>query len=118
MNVIDGDYILIEGIDLIYAPGHSQGTQAVSINTKKGKAIISGFCCTTKNFILPKQNNKNNIEGKNELLGTQCQVITPGIHINTLDAFDSANKIMDLADILIPQHDSMFMKIKKIPSVL
>lgn len=50
-EVVKGDCELSEGIELIHVPGHSLGGQAVSVQTKNGKAIISGFCSIKENFI-------------------------------------------------------------------
>jgi len=38
--LIDGDTDILPGIELIEAPGHSTGLQAVAVRTKKGTAII------------------------------------------------------------------------------
>ncbi|MBN1849625.1 MAG: N-acyl homoserine lactonase family protein [Deltaproteobacteria bacterium] len=99
VNVIevDGDTTILEGIDVIFSPGHTVGGQSVSVNTSKGRAIITGFCCNDKNF--PKTG----------------PAIAPGVHINVMDAYDSIQKIKDLADILIPLHDLSIGKRKKIP---
>jgi hypothetical protein len=43
-------------------------------------------------------------------------VRTPGIHIDSLQAFDSAMRVKGLADIIIPNHDPMFLETEKIPS--
>jgi glyoxylase-like metal-dependent hydrolase (beta-lactamase superfamily II) len=48
--LVKGQYEIAPGIELIPAPGHTPGTQAVSINTDQGKAIITGFCCIRENF--------------------------------------------------------------------
>lgn len=89
VNIIelDGDATITDGIDVIFTPGHTVGGQSVSINTSKGKAIITGFCCNEKNFP-PKG-----------------PPITPGVHINAIDAYESAKKIKEMADIIIPLHD-------------
>lgn len=38
--LIDGDDEILPGIDVLFAPGHSPGLQAVAVNTVKGTAII------------------------------------------------------------------------------
>jgi len=113
-NIVDGDTEILEGINLLSVPGHSAGTQAVAIDTKEGTAIISGFCCTMDSFVLPENHNNSTNNGINQG-DKKWPVITPGIHINSLQAFNSAMRVKGLADILIPQHDVMFEKIKKIP---
>jgi len=95
---VDGDVALKDGIDLIFSPGHTPGGQSVAVNTSKGKAIITGFCCNDQNF------------------PANGPVITPGVHINAIDAYESAKKICEMADILIPLHDLSVGRQKSIPA--
>jgi len=99
VNVItvQGDTNILDGIDVIFTPGHSVGGQSVMINTAKGKAVITGFCCNSKNF------------------PSTGPAITPGVHINAIEAYDSAQKIKNVADILLPLHDISIGKLKSIP---
>lgn len=99
LNVIlvDGDASLFDGIDVILTPGHTVGGQSVVINTAKGKAIITGFCCNDKNF------------------PARGPAITPGVHINAIEAYQSVQKIREMADILIPLHDLSIGRMKQIP---
>jgi len=101
--LVSGQYEVAPGIELIPAPGHSPGTQAVAINTEKGKAVITGFCCLRENFEPPEEVRKI------------MPVITPGTHLNAVDAFESTLRIKGLADILIPMHDPSFAEVKSIP---
>lgn len=39
-----GDEKLLPGIELLFAPGHTIGLQAVAVNTAKGKAIVASDC--------------------------------------------------------------------------
>lgn len=100
---IKGHCEIVPGIELIPAPGHTPGIQAVSVNTEKGKAIISGFCSIRENFEPPEE------------VREMWPVLTPGTHTNAMEAFDSALRIKGLADILIPQHDPSFVGVKSIP---
>ena len=86
-----------ERIDVILSPGHTVGGQSVAVNTSKGRAVITGFCCNDKNF------------------PTAGPAIAPGVHIDLTEAYDSIQKIKDLADILIPLHDPNIGMRAKIP---
>jgi N-acyl homoserine lactone hydrolase len=101
--VVSGYTELAPGIELFPAPGHTPGTQAVCINTTKGKAIITGFCSIRETFEPPEE--------VREIM----PVLYPGLAVNALDAFDSALKVKGRADILIPQHDPAFVEVKSIP---
>jgi len=100
---VKGRYQVVDGIELIPVPGHSTGTQAVSVNTTQGKAIISGFCAIRENFEPPEE------------VREMWPVVPPGQHTNAIDAYDSVLLIKGLADILLPQHDPSFLGGKVIP---
>ena len=102
-QLINGYYEVAPGIELIPAPGHSAGTQAVSVQTEKGKAIISGFCSVRENFYPP------------ENVRRLMPVIPPGTHIDIIKAFESTLRIKGMADILIPMHDPTFADVDSIP---
>jgi glyoxylase-like metal-dependent hydrolase (beta-lactamase superfamily II) len=42
--IVDGDYNLAPGVDLLLAPGHTLGLQVVRVNTAKGPAIVGSDC--------------------------------------------------------------------------
>ncbi len=41
---IDGDQEILPGIELLLAPGHTPGLQAVAVNTARGTAIVGSDC--------------------------------------------------------------------------
>ncbi len=94
---VEGDANILDGIDVIFSPGHTTGGQSIAINTSKGKAVITGFCCNDKNF------------------PATGKAIPPGVHINVIEAYESAQKIKEMADILIPLHDLSVGRMKTIP---
>jgi glyoxylase-like metal-dependent hydrolase (beta-lactamase superfamily II) len=102
-QTVNGECEIVPGIRVIPAPGHTPGTQAVGIETDKGLAVITGFCCTNANFEVPDE------------FKVLWPAFTPGIHCDALAAYDSALKIKGLADILIPQHEEKFAMAEKIP---
>lgn len=53
-SIVSGDNEILPGIRVILIPGHSPGTQAVSIETEKGRVIISGFCSIKEIFSPPE----------------------------------------------------------------
>ena len=73
--IVNGQYEVAPGIQLIPAPGHSPGTQAVAIDTEQGKAVITGFCCVMENFEPPEE------------VRQMMPVITPGTHLNAYRCF-------------------------------
>jgi len=84
---LDGDQKIMDGIEVLLTPGHTPGGQSIVVDTKEGRALITGFCSNEKNF--PK--------GR--------PAIVPGVHLDVRDAYDSVQKVIDFkADILIPLH--------------
>ena len=94
---VDGDADIVEGIRVMLTPGHTVGGQSVVVNTRKGKAVITGFCCNDQNF--PESG----------------PIVAPGVHINAIDAYESALKVRQVADILLPLHDLSIGRRRRIP---
>jgi N-acyl homoserine lactone hydrolase len=92
-TILRGHREILPGIELIPAPGHTPGTQAVSINTTQGKAVITGFCSVRENFEPP--------DPVREVL----PVVPPGVHLDAVEAFDTTLYIKSLADIVLPVHE-------------
>jgi N-acyl homoserine lactone hydrolase len=98
VQLVEGDVTLRDGIDLIFTPGHTPGGQSVAVRTLAGKAIITGFCCNALNF------------------PADGPVVASGVHTDAIAAYDSAKKIRELADILLPLHDLSVGQQKCIPA--
>lgn len=92
-KTVEGDTVFADGIDLLLTPGHSAGGQSVAVRTSRGKAIISGFCSIRENFEPPPRAHG-------------MPVVAPGILIDALQAYDSAARIKELADIILPLHEA------------
>jgi glyoxylase-like metal-dependent hydrolase (beta-lactamase superfamily II) len=97
VQLVDGDVSLRDGIDLILSPGHTPGGQSVAVQTAAGKAVITGFCCNDQNF------------------PADGPAVTPGVHLDAIAAYESAQKIREMADILIPLHDLAVGRHQSIP---
>jgi len=108
-KVINGDQIILPGIEVMLAPGHTPGCQSVVVDTVKGKAFITGCCTIMDNFTTEKDSKK-----RVSPFATH-PAIAPGIHTNLFDAYESVIKISRLADIIIPMHDSELSLRKTLP---
>jgi N-acyl homoserine lactone hydrolase len=135
-QLINGDFKLRDGIELIHAPGHTAGLQAISVNTAKGRAIMFSDCCylyagLAKRF--PAQffelMGKAGTSGgepidlsKPEVAMALDKVFSskyggyfgPNI-INPGDNMRSMHKLDLMADIVVPGHEPMLVDMKVIP---
>lgn len=90
-KLIDGDCSILPGLDIVFVPGHSPGCQAVLIDTKEGKAALTGFCCISDNFT------------------SKAGFIIPAYHENPIDAYNSTRRLMELADFICPNHSAQLI---------
>lgn len=97
IETVEGDHHLMDGIDLYLTPGHTPGGQSVAVRTSAGLVVIPGFCCNEKNF------------------PAAGLAVTPGVHTDAIVAFESAQKVLKMADIILPLHDMSVGRRKKIP---
>ena len=109
LEIIEGDQTILKGIDVLFAPGHTPGTQGVAIETSAGLAVITGGCSTNDNYFPPED-----IKSTLSPFGTHS-VIAPGIHSDLFQAYDSALRIKQIADIIIPMHDPEMAVKARIP---
>jgi len=103
IKVIDNMQI-VDGIRVVHTPVHTDGGLSVFIDTLSGTAVITGFCVINENFFPPRQ-----------ILAMEMEVIPPGSHVNTYEAYDIMLKIKDKADILLPLHEPKFASVDTIP---
>lgn len=109
-TAVNGDAQIIPGVEVIHLPSHTPGTQAVSVNTTRGRAVISGMCCIGQNFAPPVPDT---LPQKRHY----WKIVPPGNFINLYDAYTSTLRLKGMADILIPQHDPSLFDVKEIPSL-
>jgi glyoxylase-like metal-dependent hydrolase (beta-lactamase superfamily II) len=84
---VEGDEYIVPGVRVLFTPGHTPGGQSVAVDTGKGTAIITGFCCNAENF------------------PPVGPVVAPGVHTDAIQAYESARRVKELADILVPVHE-------------
>ncbi len=96
--ILEGDAEIVPGVRVIQTPGHTVGGQSVVVETDMGTAVITGFCCNGGNF------------------PSVGPAVAPGVHIDAIEAYESAQRVKELADILIPIHDIEIGRKGRIPS--
>jgi glyoxylase-like metal-dependent hydrolase (beta-lactamase superfamily II) len=95
---VEGDGEIVPGVRVLFTSGHTPGGQSVAVDTKDGTAIITGFCCNAENF---------------PLVGP---AVTPGVHTDAIEAYESAQRVKEIADLIIPIHDIGVGRKGRIPS--
>jgi N-acyl homoserine lactone hydrolase len=99
LKIVNGDAKILNGIGVLFTPGHTPGGQSVAVETSEGKAIITGLCCNAENF--PPGGG----------------VIAPGVHLDAIQAYESMRRIKEAAHIIIPIHDVEIGRKKIIPDL-
>jgi len=100
-TVIDGDYEVVPGVSTILTPGHSPGSQCVTVETGKGVYVIA-----TDTVPL-----YDNWEGIPPLMPH----IANAIHVGLVEYFESFKKIEQLADYVLPGHDPKVLEREHYP---
>ena len=98
LEVLDGPKEIIPGISVFLSPGHTPGGQSVEVNTKKGKAIITGFCCNLATFHQTEQMKR---------LGWEIAI--PSIHLDAAALYNSVLDVKRRADIIVATHENSYM---------
>lgn len=96
---LNEDTEVVPGVKMIHTPAHTEGGMSVMVDTEKGKALITSFCCIMDNFYPPK-----------EVKGLGMEVIPPSTCLDVKQAYDIVLKCRDMADIIIPLHEPSFAK--------
>ena len=89
-EIIDGDYALRPGIDLVFLPGHTPGSQGVLVDTAKGKYLIAGDAIQANDAI------------ENKTFG----LIHPsGVHVNLFEYYETLKKLETIEATIFPGHE-------------
>jgi N-acyl homoserine lactone hydrolase len=102
-EALNGDTQLSDGLSVLFTPGHTPGGQSVRVKTEKGTAIVTGLCTIRENFEPPSP------------LAKTMPVITPGMHTNALEAYDSAVRIKEAGSIILALHEPEFQQRSSVP---
>jgi len=103
IEVVREDQELFPEISVMHTPAHTPGGMTVFVETARGKTAITGFCLIRENFEPPIQ-----------IRAMEMEVIPPGTHVNTYEAYDIMLKVRDLAEYIIPLHEPEFASVDAI----
>lgn len=91
--MVCGDQKIMPGIELLFAPGHTIGLQAVAVNTDKGTAIVAPDCAHIARSL--KEDNPS-------------RLITD--MIAWLENYDDLRAKTSSIDLIFPGHDVMMVQ--------
>lgn len=83
----EGDKEILPGVEILLTPGHTPGSQTVTINTPANKVIIPGFCCNRENF------------------PPFGPAVCPGVHCDAYQAYDMAQSVKAMGGLILPLHE-------------
>ncbi|MDR7076066.1 glyoxylase-like metal-dependent hydrolase (beta-lactamase superfamily II) [Neobacillus niacini] len=100
--IIEGDYLLKDGLEIVFTPGHTPGSLSVIVNTEKGKVgLCSDLGPRYQNWFPADSEISNN--PKRFLEGSY---LPNTIHTeNVMNYINTMEKFMKSVDIVIPAHD-------------
>jgi glyoxylase-like metal-dependent hydrolase (beta-lactamase superfamily II) len=102
LNLIRGDYDLFPGLRILHTPGHTPGTQSVSVQTDEGLAVIPGMCSIYQTFQDPVK-----VLPEGHPFGA-WEVFSQAIATDMNQSYYSALRLKHLADVLYPCHGPGF----------
>lgn len=133
-KLVNGNYTISDGIELIFAPGHTPGHQAVGINTAKGRAVIFGDCCCfyaglakrfpmhffdlikkTSNEESPGMEDPETAKVITKIFSARYGGYFGPIVLNSGENMRTMHKLDLMADIVIPAHDPELLRMNIIP---
>ncbi|MBV8600118.1 MAG: N-acyl homoserine lactonase family protein, partial [Candidatus Eremiobacteraeota bacterium] len=86
MQLLDGDYVVTKGLEVITTPGHSPMGQSIVVDTEKGRHVIAGMCTVRDNFYPPEE----------VLSRSDYQVIPAGMHYDPVVCYNSMLRIKEV----------------------
>ncbi|WP_373069405.1 N-acyl homoserine lactonase family protein [Gemmatimonas sp.] len=101
LRLIEGDFTLFDGVTVLFAPGHTPGSQAVLVETGEVTYILAG----------------DNVPFADSWQGlTQSEWIPSGTHVSVTDIYATLGRFAQLADVVLPSHDAVVLEWAPFPS--
>lgn len=107
-TVVDGDYRLREGVELLLTPGHTEGMQSVLVRTDEGPhALVSDLAYCRQNV---EPGATSIVDGHGETVETtpvEYDYLPPGIHVDVRACYESIQRIRERVGddgTLLPGH--------------
>lgn len=108
-TVVECDYRLREGIELVRTPGHSPGQQSVIVETAAGPHALVGDLVYNRHNLEPGITSIVDATGRTiEVTPVETDYLPPGTHTDVMACYDSMDRIRHLIGddgTIVPSHD-------------
>ncbi|MDX1746814.1 MAG: hypothetical protein R3324_12815, partial [Halobacteriales archaeon] len=96
LTLVDGGFRLADGLELFHAPGHTEGMQAMFVETTAGThAIVSDLVYCRQN-LEPGITQITDVTGRViETTPVEYDYIAPGLHVSVTDCYESIDRIRE-----------------------
>ncbi len=108
--LVEDDFVVADGVRVILVPGHTQGQQAVAVNTRQGTYVLAGDLLYSYINIYPEIAEYRDMLGRRIRCTAQPDhdFYPPGIHTDLMAWYESVNRVLALAgtkENIIPGHE-------------
>jgi len=110
---VNGDLEILPGVKLYKAPGHTLGSQLITVETAKGTMVILGDLCSRYCHLFPELDELIDLYGEKHKVKTNVELYGPAIPSTAIydyfDWYDSVYKAKALAqgrrESVLPGHE-------------
>lgn len=99
MKLLDGDFKVMDGVEILHLPGHTPGFQGVYVETDEGPVLIAGDCIPLYENWVP---------------AGPLKYLPSGIHCDLFSYYRTLERIEQMNVKILPGHDVALAEIKRI----
>lgn len=109
LTIVEGDYVLRDGIELLLTPGHTHGQQSILVETEDGPYVLVGDLAYLQHNLQPELSSMTDAEGKtHEITSSNGDYWPPGIHVDVDACYESIERVKGRIGedgTLVPSHE-------------
>ena len=113
VTVVECDYRLREGIELLHTPGHTQGQLSIVVETAAGPHALVGDLVYVRHNLEPGISSIVDATGREiDVTPVEGDYIPPGIHTDVVACYESMDRIrrrIGADGTIVPGHDPRVM---------
>jgi glyoxylase-like metal-dependent hydrolase (beta-lactamase superfamily II) len=109
LTLLEGDYRLCDGIELLQTPGHSTGMQSVVVETSTGPVALVADLAYFEHSLHPGIDSMIDAHGKKvEVTSMRGDYLPPGSYIDLIECYESIERVrrwIGSEGEIVPSHD-------------